>query len=348
MENKILIDWLTVTSKTLDVDDFKSLLGLTSAPWLSTKGYYGYRSREYYESISIHYDGTKDMGVCLEMSGQGCRAFETLGAGDFEIFFKKILEEEDLRVTRLDIAFDDHTGLLDINDIVSDTEDLKCVVTAFRSWCTTCSNKGKSVDIGSKSSSVLIRIYDKAAERGFKDSDMHWVRVEMQLRDDRAFEFLRLPMTIGERYFNVLCNYLCYVTPGADKNKSRWKLRPYWENFLQDAYAVSIYSKPGMEYNLGNVDNFVFRNAANAIDCAIKCYGLTKFLDKIAKREVRQNPKYTNIINNHTHVISDGLEEVIESSLLEGTITEDDSIYIRASQNNEFKRNSYNKKDSKQ
>ena len=338
MENKILIDWLTVTSKTLDVDDFKKLLGMDSCPWMTTKGYYGYRHREYYECISIHYDGTKDMGVCLEMSGQGCRAFESVGAGDFEIFFSKILEEEDLRVTRLDIAFDDHTGILDINQIVSDTEDLKCVVTPFRSWCTTCSNKGKSVDIGSKTSSVLIRIYDKAAERGFKDSDMHWVRVEMQLRDSRAFEFLKIPLTIGESFLNVLCNYLCYVTPGKDTNKSRWELRDYWANLLENAYAISIYSKPGMEYNLSNVDNFVFRNAANAIDCAIQCYGLTRFLEKIAKREVRQNPKYTSIIEKNKH-FSDDFENLIESSIKEGVISEDNSIYMSACIENEFRPN---------
>ena len=347
MENKILIDWLTVTSKTLNVDDFKKLLGMDNAPWQLMKGYYGYKSREYYESISIHYDGTFDMGVCLEMSGQGCRAFESLGNGSFEIFFEKILEEKDLRVTRLDIAFDDHTGILDINQIVSDTEDLKCVVTPFRSWCTTCSNKGKSVDIGSKASSVLIRIYDKAAERGFKDGDMHWVRVEMQLRDSRAFEFLRLPMTIGERFFNVLCNYLCYVTPNEnDTNKSRWKLAPYWEELLNSAYAVSIYSKPGMEYNLGNVDNFVFHNAKNAISCALECYGLVQFLEKLKDSPVRPNPKYTNLIDKYKHVSSDPLESVIESSILDNTLSVDKSLYQKASKANEFKRNFNNKKDS--
>lgn len=317
MENKILIDWLTLTSKTLDVDDFKKLLGLDNASWLHMKGYYGYKSREYYESISIHYDGTKDMGVCLEMSGQGCRAFESLGHGDFEIFFSKILEEKDLRVTRLDIAFDDNTGILDINQIVSDTDELKCVVTPFRSWCTTCSNKGKSVDIGSKASAVLIRIYDKAAERGFKD-ERHWVRVEMQLRDNRALEFLKLPMTIGESYFNVLCNYLCYVTPSeSDTNKSRWELRDYWANLLEDAYKISIYSKPGMEYNLENVNNFVFHNAKNAIDCAIKCYGLDNFLEKLAKSPVRQNPKYTSLIEKYQKH-QDAFEELIDQAIIDG------------------------------
>ena len=325
MENKILIDWLTVTSKTLDVDDFKQLLGLDNVPWLHTKGYYGYKCREYYESISIHYDGTAEMGVCLEMSGQGCRAFETLGAGDFEIFFEKILEEKDLRVTRLDIAFDDHTGILDINQIVSDTDELKCVISPFRSWCTTCSNKGKSVDIGSKASAVLIRIYDKASERGFKDG-RHWVRVEMQLRDNRALEFLKLPMTIGESYFNVLCKYLCYVTPNEnDTNKTRWKLRDYWANFLENAYKISIYSKPGMEYNLGNVDNFVFRNAANAIDCAIQCYGLVQFLDKLKKRTVRPNPKYTAIIDQCKHH-PDAFEELCEAAIKDGSYQEDKSL----------------------
>lgn len=346
MENKILIDWLTVTSKTFNVDDFKRLLGLENVPWQSMKGYYGYKCRYYYESISIHYDGTLDMGVCLEMSGQGCRAFETLGAGDFEIFFSKILEEKDLRVTRLDIAFDDHTGILDINQIVSDTEDLRCVVTPFRSWCITCSNKGKSVDIGSKASAVLIRIYDKAAERGFKDN-RHWVRLELQLRDNRALEFLKLPMTIGERFFNVLCNYLCYVTPNeSDTNKSRWELRPYWSELLESAYAVSIYSKPGMQYNLFNVDNFVFHNAKNAITCAIECYGLSTFLEKLRNSPVRPNPKYTNLVEQYKHH-KDDFEELCESAILDGTLKEDNSVFFRNSGDlvNELRRDFKGKKD---
>lgn len=102
-----------------------------------------------------------------------------------------------------------------------------------------------------------------------------------------------------------------------------------------------------MEYNLSNVDNFVFRNAANAIDCAIQCYGLTRFLEKIAKREVRQNPKYTAIVENNKHN-PDAFESLIESSILDNSLSEDKSLYLKTSTTNEFKRNFNNKKDSKQ
>ena len=71
------------------------------------------------------------------------------------------------------------------------------------------SSGGTSCQIGSPKSKVLVRIYDKAAERGLADG-RHWVRVELQLRDKRAEEFLKIPMCIGKAFAGVLLNYLLF------------------------------------------------------------------------------------------------------------------------------------------
>ena len=74
-------------------------------------------------------------------------------------------------------------------------------------------------------SSVLIRIYDKAAERGLPEGQ-HWVRVELQLRDERAEAFCFDPAPIGLLFRGVLVNYVRYVDdPGTDSNCWRWPMK---------------------------------------------------------------------------------------------------------------------------
>ena len=46
----------------------------------------------------------------------GCRAFESFGSGNYKAPFNEArLAPEDIHLTRLDIAFDHHSGLLDID-----------------------------------------------------------------------------------------------------------------------------------------------------------------------------------------------------------------------------------------
>ena len=115
--------------------------------WDTLKGAHGYRDRLYWNCISIHFNGSPDQGVWLEMSGQGCRAFETFGHGDYEFLFDLILSHgSDINVTRLDVAFDDHTGILDLKTLIADTTENNYVAKA-NSWEVIQSNKGSSVII---------------------------------------------------------------------------------------------------------------------------------------------------------------------------------------------------------
>ena len=162
------------------------------------------------------------------------------------------------------------------------------------------SSKGTTVQIGSPKSRVLIRIYDKAAERGKKD--MHWIRCEMQLRDSRAIEFSGLELPIGQAFTGVLLNYLRYVEPGDDTNKWRWPMKDYWVNLVQDAERISIYQSPGMEYNEEQCRNYVVNQAGNAIDACIRMYGIEEFQSMIDHRQTVSNPKYDWLVEKHFHL----------------------------------------------
>lgn len=127
--NLILIDWLTVTFKFLSVEQIMRILGLsgTSVVWQSFDSYMnGYPFRLSFDGINILYGAREDMGVCLSMSGQGCRSFESYGNGDWICLFRYLVdgvEDEAINITRIDLAFDDHTGILDIDTLVDDTDD---------------------------------------------------------------------------------------------------------------------------------------------------------------------------------------------------------------------------------
>lgn len=231
-ENIVIYDWLSFTSKKHSPEQIIDALGLSHVPWVESKGARGYKSKKYFSSINIHYDGRDDMGVWCEMTGQGCRTFETLskhftyGNGWDDMF--SWIHENGCKLTRLDVAYDDHTGVLPIGQIVDDTQ---CGMWISKSdyWEVVMSSVGTSVFIGAPSSKVRIRIYDKAAERHIPDT--HWIRCELQLRDDRAQCFTELTQLIGEAFAGVILNYLRYIEPSEDVNKWRWPMTDYWRCF---------------------------------------------------------------------------------------------------------------------
>lgn len=124
-KNIILYDWFAMTSKVDSVESLLNQLGLkTSLPFKETKGFYGYRSRLKFDGISIYYDYCyKDTDYpLLELTGQGCRDYETYTDGNWGRLFQLALDTDNYHVTRLDVAYDDHEGILDINKIVRKTE----------------------------------------------------------------------------------------------------------------------------------------------------------------------------------------------------------------------------------
>lgn len=300
LENQILYDWVSITSKIHSTDGFIQLLGMQKEgiSWEVFKGAPGYQDRLYYNGISIHYNGREDMGIWLEMSGQGCRTFESHGSGCYEDLFAEVLmDPEQVHLTRLDIAFDDHTDVLDIDQICEDTEEQE-YVSRFKGWQVVRSDGGNSVTLGSRSSEILIRIYDKAAERGYDDG-RHWVRCELQLRRDRALAYVNQQGSAGEVFKGVLLNYLRYVeADGFDTNKWRWPLKPYWDNLCGSAQRIQLYTKPGVEYNMLNLENFVFEQAGNAIATYQTIYGVEKFQERLKQRGTQLNAKYTKLIRD--------------------------------------------------
>lgn len=336
-----LIDWLTFTDFLHTTPhDVMSFLGLpdTKIPWVYDQRFRnGYPEHYTWNHITISFgadnerwydDPAKarhDMGICVNFSGQGCRAFESEG-GDWLHLFKRfqgdipwaavkesaidfcrvMKKDRRFNVTRLDLAFDDHTDLIDIHRVEYDVRERNYVSKSTKSEITWSDDQdtdiqGVSVGVGSKKSKVYVRIYDKAAERGFKDR--HWVRVELQLRDDRAMVAMAEILSmghVGRTVAGILRNYLTFRTPSADTNKSRWPIAYYWQRVIGTMEKLSLWISPGEPYNIRKTEYWIKKQYGQLISTLSEIQDpeqLVKDCRKIYPVE-DLNKKYRQIIDD--------------------------------------------------
>ena len=224
MENCILVDWLTFSSQVETKDSVIALLGLSECNWVVGKAsslHYAHVLQV--QGISIHYtefwdthfeNGFGDLekkksfnsGVCVEMSGGGCRFFESYSDKDFNFIFRflaKATKKGNYNVTRLDLAYDDFSGYIDIN-VMRDLTEKDYYTCVMPSVSITKSREKKDSDLwglniqhGKRESKVSFRIYDKRIERKQYEIE-HWIRFEMQLRKEAALGFIQKLFDIAD------------------------------------------------------------------------------------------------------------------------------------------------------
>lgn len=299
--NIVIFDWLTFSAKNKSVDDMKYLLCMAHVDWEECPGRNFYRSGITFHGVSIWYDGIREnMGVCVNMSGQGCRAFESHGSGSWETLIHMIVNDPfTYNISRLDAAYDDHTGVLDMDQLWSDFYDRNYVCRS-NFYDMHDSSKGRSMYFGSEKSDIMLRIYDKAAERGLDDT--HWIRVELQLRRKRAEHFalnvFRHNYDIGKVFSGVLVGYLAFKTPTADSNKSRWPVADYWIDLLGDLEEISYWESPAEEYNAGKLKHIVSDMYGNGIYTFINLYGISGLLKALYGRPRELNDNYLKLLRD--------------------------------------------------
>lgn len=311
-ENIILFDWFSFSSKIDSIQTIKELLGLDdpSIAFQQIGGMHGYKDRLFFDGISIHYNGSEKMNlqntVWVEMSGQGCRAFEQYSSHkDWLLILSLLLADLDsYNITRCDIAYDDWSGILDIYQLNSEAEKHN-VVTKFRDYGVDKSHVKDDITVyfGSKKSAVLFRCYNKAAERGKSDEIEHWLRFEMQLRDEYALKFLQnffKSGNLGKTFTGVVNHYLRFVKPSrSDINKARWSTRPWWQRFINNVEKIPLYTSKGTDYNEYKLHEYVINNAGNAVDTFITIFGKDRLISDLKKRRTRLSPKYQHLIAIH-------------------------------------------------
>ena len=171
-----------------------------------------------------------------------------------------ILDDLGGHLTRIDVAFDDKTGMLDLDTMI-DAAAVGEYVSRWREWQRLTSGKtvdgdiviGSSLYMGSKKSDSQMRAYDKRSERlqkGRADQVAgvdHWVRVEVQFRRDRAnaigniFKKAKtMARETAEKLSGVLRGLVEFKEPSNDTNKQRQPAAGWWVAFLGGAEKATL------------------------------------------------------------------------------------------------------------
>ena len=232
------------------------------------------------------------------MSGQGCREYETFSIYTWQHLLDQITGEDpkDVHVTRLDLAFDDHTGILDMNQLLDDTDDHNYTKRGDW-WKVEYGSEGSTIYHGSPTSNIRLRIYDKAAERGCQEGE-HWIRVELQLRNENAHGAADRVCSsdVGPIFRGLLRNFITYRVPSADSNRSRWPVAPYWEELLAGTEAIHVLETPGVDYNVFRLTKYLTLQAGPSIMCYAHILGLDDLMEQIVHAKCRISPKYQHLV----------------------------------------------------
>ena len=101
---------------------------------------------------------------------------------------------------------------------------------------------------------------------------------------------------------------MLFREPSTDSNKRRWPICDWWYKFLDDAVRISIWSKPGVDYNLTCCERYVLTQPVGSIKTLIEIHGEEGFLNMIKNAPAPKNPKYKSLIKQaieSTKLLSD-------------------------------------------
>ena len=267
------------------VREFLEQMNLNTLPFAENEtGRHGYnRSLSLQNYINVYYNELKfneydennadkldriiKMGVHFEFTGQGCRILEQ--DRDWVDWFD-LLNGLNVRYSRIDVALDDFIGLLDF-DLMEDKIKKGEVISLSRTRNIEASldfkkaekldnngkSKGKTIYFGNKNSLMMIRFYDKKREQQAKKIFCpfeFWQRYEIVLKRERAIDFvekLRSGENFSDLYLKVMSGLIRFIEPSDDKNKARWEISPFWDDFIKGSEPIKLERK--------NLDPSIFK-----------------------------------------------------------------------------------------
>lgn len=310
MRCEVLPDWLSFTIRGVEpVKVISDILGMD--PALFQKLPYAWRTYQTvfeYQNIRVAYGALEDgsftnMGVLVDMSGQGCRNFETMSKlgtqsedGGFSENFMRLFEFLDgklgydggaktVNITKLDMAADDRDGLLDREDII-DRFLQEAIRTRTTSWDLLIGRKckvkgGFTVYIGSKKSEVFTKIYDKEAE--MKQNKLvdtgHWIRVETRFRHENAENFIHEVVKgegkdVGKLFAKTLNDKFQFVNLD-DSNMTRCSVCDWWSAFVEEVEKVRLVTRRAVQNTVFQLEKWITDQVAPTLYVLSQTIGWT-------------------------------------------------------------------------
>lgn len=322
MKCQVLIDWLTFSVKEQDPDKvIQTYLGMDPSLFQDT-GYslMGYNKVKRFSDILVCSDGReddyfKDMGVCVSMSGNGCRTFETMSkltldlkdrqgtsSVAFPALFQLLVSDTDANVSRIDIACDDRAGYLDMDAILTKTQTnevnsrmtKRSTVVSFDG--TQCN--GATVYIGAPSSSFRVRIYDKALEQG---ESGHWVRVELVMRSQNANAFVEQMTTsenVGKLAAQVINDKFSFIERD-DSNITRCSVCSWWKDFVDELEAVRLVAREVIQHTVEQIGSWVEAQVGPSLAILFQTMGWSYLFELAKDSAKRLSDKQISLVTDY-------------------------------------------------
>lgn len=295
---RIIIDWLQFTLLRDDgLDTVIKILRQPKDDYIELdKGGLGYKQQLYNNNIRLYYDGIIGMGVCASITGKACRYLESKGINLWRLL-QLLSKSNKINITRLDIALDYYNKLMDkiVNNIRQGRYISKSRKINFISSMVDKQERVETIYIGSRSSDVMIRIYNKALEQHI--NNMIWERYEVVLKKDRIYKVIpMLADSISATFYNILYTYFRPIIR-VDKNISRSEIEPYYLEFLGKVKKISLYEKKE-EKTIQDKYNWLEKQVAPTMAMLSLALENTDFLAAIAENNVyRLKNKEYELIN---------------------------------------------------
>ncbi|MDB1678295.1 MULTISPECIES: XRE family transcriptional regulator [Enterococcus] len=228
------IDFLRIRFKTLDIKTIIEKLLHMDMNWFTheERGFYHYTETFSYGSIRLFRNPEDmNMGIMLDLSGEGCRQLEDIFEEDnnrsWTEFFRSLYDDDifgkniivDTKITRIDIALDELIveGKPNFNLYkLKEKMEQGLVSTTFKNFDfnggfsfekNKLINKGLSLYFGSRQSPLYFNFYQKDYELARKEGlsveearEKYEIknRYEIRLSDEKAFLFVEYFLSSGE------------------------------------------------------------------------------------------------------------------------------------------------------
>ena len=280
----------------------------------------GYSKVQRFSDILVCSDGREDdnfhdMGVCVSMSGNGCRTFETMSKLDlglkdkqgtqsvaFPALFQLLAADVDANVSRIDIACDDRSGHLDMDAILTKAQSnevnsrLKKRRIVFSLDGT--QRDGATVYLGAASSAFRVRIYDKALEQG---EPGHWIRVELVMRSKNANAFVQ-NMTgsenVGKLAAQVINDKFSFIDRD-DSNITRCTVCPWWQSFVDELEAVRLVAREVIQHSVERIGNWVEAQVGPSLAILFQTMGWPYIFELAKDSAIRLSDKQISLVTDY-------------------------------------------------
>ena len=316
MKCQVLVDWLTFSVKEQDpAKVIREYLGLDPELFQDAGyGLLGYNRVLRFSDICVCYeprenDFFRDMGVCVSMSGNGCRAFETMSkltqAGQDSVFptlFQLLAADETANVSRLDIACDDREGFLNMEEIVEKVQaneinsrmTKRSVIVSFDGT----QRSGSTIYLGAPSSDFRVRIYDKALEEGV---DGHWIRVELVMRHKNAAAFaeqMNSAPSVGKLAAQVVNDKFSFIERD-DSNITRCTVCGWWQSFVDELESVRLVARCVIQHSVERIENWIESQVGPSLAVILNTLGWPHLFELARAAAGRLSARQLSLISDY-------------------------------------------------